>query len=587
MQERTDAVQHPNQDDMARADEEFSEEQKDEYIEYIEYEMQERTDAVQHPNQDDMARADEEFKEEQKNEYVEYKMQKKTDDVQHPNQKSMADETMQEDASGLGPETPNQEMHEPMAETDTDAAVELINPSIDTKTPQLNSYAHVKARYNKAWFRVCNPPQYVIQRPTGKFIFFKNETQFINACKTVYFYEATGEPETPYKKKKFVHAWLHDEDIHQCEEVVVDPTIPQGVGIDLNIWAGFAAAKLPPVPDADVLDLVKPILHHNLYVHANKNQAHADYFIKWFANPIQRPNLPTGVVMMLYGREGCGKGIISVFHRLKVLGKECSYHTQDLDKELFSTHAEGLVNKVFVHADEVNIQSRERKDSIKHIVTNETITFEPKFAARMTVNNMVNLLLTTNHEDATTISPTCRRYALFKCSNVYTGNLNYFKDLKKHLDRPEVARAWLQYLQTQDLSEYPTTADFQKKRPQTEYLKETQKMSIPCVSRLLSALFNSQNLDHSKDPSYSPLVIEDGHTNISAAKFYHIYKTFHNQGNYKCLQSQTSFGREIKQVNGVEKQRKTTGNHYELNFVKIKKYLDSNNVYDEDAMIEI
>ena len=69
-----------NVDDMAREDEEFNEEQKDEYIEY---EMQERTDAMQHPNQDDMARADEEFNEEQKEEYVEYEMKGKTDDVQH------------------------------------------------------------------------------------------------------------------------------------------------------------------------------------------------------------------------------------------------------------------------------------------------------------------------------------------------------------------------------------------------------------------------------------------------------------------------------------------------------------------------
>ena len=73
-----------NEDDMARADEEFNEEQGEEYVEY---EMQENTDDVQNPNQDDMARADEEFNEEQKEEYVECEMHEKTDAVQHPSQK--------------------------------------------------------------------------------------------------------------------------------------------------------------------------------------------------------------------------------------------------------------------------------------------------------------------------------------------------------------------------------------------------------------------------------------------------------------------------------------------------------------------
>ncbi len=213
----------------------------------------------------------------------------------------------------------------------------------------------------------------------------------------------------------------------------------------------------------------------------------------WYASPFQRPHQPTGVAILLYGKEGCGKGIVSTFHRLCVLGTGCSLHTQDTENEIFSKHSEGLVNKVFVQADEVKVSMHDRHESLKNIITNETISFEPKFAARMTVKNMVNLLMTTKNENAVTVSPTCRRYALFRCSNVYKGNIQYFTNLGRHLARPEVARAWYQYLMTLDMGKYQSSMHFQEYRPRTEYLREAQQATISCVSRFLSALINKQD----------------------------------------------------------------------------------------------
>jgi hypothetical protein len=468
------------------------------------------------------------------------------------------------------------------------SGITVVDPPIDTKNPALNSYDHVKERYKHRWFKVCHPSQYVVLRPTGQYSMFKCDSYFRSApdIRTVYYYVATNNPENPFVRKKFVDAWLADDDIHLCEGVVVDPTLPQGAGFHLNIWTGFAAAKLPPVPDDDVLTLVEPLLNHILRVYANNNAEHAYYISRWFANPFQTPHTPTGVAILLYGKEGCGKGIISTFHRLHVLGLECSSHTQDTEKELFSTHADGLVNKVFIQADEVIVNQHDRRESLKNVITNETITYEPKYGARMTLKNMVNLFMTTNNENAISISPTCRRYALFRCSNVYKGNIKYFTDLGKHLLRPEVARAWYQYLKTLDMGRYESSIHFQEYRPRTEYLREAQQATISCVSRFLSGLINKQDQESSGDPSTSPLVIKNGSMEITATLMYQKYQEFHVKGNYKFMKTQTSFGREIKPIDGVAKHRSTIGYHYKLDLDKIKQHLIETNEYDEEVMLD-
>ena len=469
----------------------------------------------------------------------------------------------------------------------SDDEIPVVGPPTDTKNPALNSYDQVKARYEHVWFKVCNPAQFVVLRPkTGLYAMYKQDSCFKSApdVRAVYYYEATKDTEHPFEKKRFVTAWLADEDIHLCEGVVVDPTLPEGAGFDLNIWTGFDAAKLPPVPDTDVLPLVQPMLHHILRVYANDNEEHAHYFTRWLANPFQLPHAPTGVAILLYGKEGCGKGIIPTFHRLQVLGKGCSTHVEDPEKELFSTHAGGLVNKVFVQADEVRVGHHDRSESLKNIITNETITYEPKFAARMTLKNMVNLLMTTNNENATSISPTCRRYALFRCSNVYKGNIQYFTDLGKHLARPEVARAWYQYLMTLDMGKFQASIHFQEYRPRTEYLREAQQATISCVSRFLSALINRQGQE--SDPSTNPIVVHNGGIEITAALLYKKYQEFHMLGNYKFIKNQTSFGREIKRMNGIEKRRTMNGYLYKLELGRIKECLTETNEYDEEAMID-
>ena len=484
----------------------------------------------------------------------------------------MQEDQMIEDAPMMGPEAPEQidpSMFRP----------DFSEPNLDPRDPATNTYTMVKTRFEKKCFKVCYPFQFGVILKNGTTFFIKYPSLAPYFSDLAYF-----RPATEYKPASwlpFIQAWLKDHTMRIYLGVVVDPT--RALSENFNMWKGFLAETLPPVPEADVAELVQPIINHLHLVITNKIQAHTDWMVKWFANHVKRPEKKTAVVIVAFGKDGAGKDIIPCFHRTCVLGKDHSYQTANLDHDVFSKHADGHVNRVFLQADEVSCHTHEMRERLKDLVTCETLNYEPKFAGRMALNNLINMYMTTNHENAMTPSPTDRRFVMFRCYNGLLGNKEYFDKLGEHLERPEVARAWYQHLMAQDLSQFKHS--FQSSRPLTEYYKEAQYASIPGVSRFLSAVVNLQFLDQEEDHSGQNLVVKDSYVEVSAKLFYQKYQSFHTAGNYKCLQTQTSFGREVKRVNGVSKQKTRVGYNYALDLTKIKQHLVDANEYDDDAAI--
>ena len=347
----------------------------------------------------------------------------------------------------------------------------------------------------------------------------------------------------------------------QVTKIVVDPACKR---TDVyNLWRGFAAASLPPVDDSLVHALVQPIINHIHRVVTNDNDAHTDWNLDWMANLVQRPQQKTGVGILLYGKEGCGKGIIPVFLRKAVLGAQCSFQTSKPEHDLFGQFAKGPLSSVFVQIDEAS-SAYEQREKMKDLITNDKFNYEKKGRDTITVKNLVNLLLTTNNENALTVSPTDRRFALFRCSSVYKGDKPYFDALGAHLDRPDVARAFYQFLMARDLSRYHH--DFQHSRPITDYYREAQLASIPVVSRFFSALVNDNTCDDAR-----------------ASDLFDRFKTFHTNGNYKYPVTATSFGRDAKRIPGVSKKRCTAGWVYSFDRELIRRHLIEQNELDPDA----
>jgi len=437
-----------------------------------------------------------------------------------------------------------------------------LNP-VDLTNPAMNTYELVKQRHEKNCFKLT--------KPAGSYCRFLVDdevpeifpvTTLKSEYRDTYYYEqgANGRP----IRKRFIDDWIDDVNKRRILKIVVDPTCTQ-TNV-LNIWEPFAASLLNAIPDSIVAELVEPIVHHILKVYANNNEEDAEYMLDWTANMIQHPDKKSQIAILLFGEEGCGKNIIYDFFRTKILGPFSSFQTAAPEDDIFGKFAPGITHRVFVQIDEV-FSLHDKHDKLKNLITSTHVTYETKGIDKLLVQNLVNVFLTTNNENALTVTNKERRLVMFRCSSVYVDNASYFKKLGAHLNRPDVARAFFQFLMARDLSKYDG-GSFQTFRPRTDYLKESQLAGIPIISRFTSAYVNSGEDD--KQP---------------AGQFYATFCHFHSMGNFKHNLTISAFARELTRIPGVAKHRTNSGMTYIMDKDVIKKHLIATNRYDEDAFL--
>jgi len=435
---------------------------------------------------------------------------------------------------------------------------------IDPEDPESNTYELVKNRFELSCFKVSSPFVY------AKLVPGKNEPDLFNPVQlkhyfaNKYFYEC--DENCAWKKCLFIPRWVGDVHIREVAEIVIDPLNINSANV-YNMWSGFAAEKLQSVvfSQVDTAAIIGPIRRHINEVITIGNQHHTEWLLDYLANIIQRPHQKSQVAISLYGKQGCGKGILFDFFRTKVLGNACSFQTANPENDLMGRFSNGFVNRVFIQIDEVK-SMHEFGDKLKNMITNGTLNYEKKGKDTIIVNNLTNLIFTSNNENALAVSTDDRRFVLFRCSNAHRGDASYFEALAAHLEQPHVARGFYQFLQARDLSAYPY--DFQATRPITEYYIESQMSSIPVISRFFSAITNYACAE-----------------SISAASLYRKYAEFHALGNYKFLHTENAFGRDVKRIAGVDKRRTSSGMVYKLDFEKIKQHLIDTNEYDADSSL--
>jgi hypothetical protein len=278
-----------------------------------------------------------------------------------------------------------------------------------------------------------------------------SHAQFKTHFKYLTFYRPASDDRPAHMASCFVQTWLLDYHKQTCDKIVIDPTQPPGpLATVFNQFPGFKAAQLPPVPDADVEGLVQPIMRHVLDVIVAGYARKAAWFMDWLAVQVQHAqHKQIGVVVN--GERGCGKSILADFFGEKVLGPRCSFHTTDAKRNVVAKFAHGVVCTVFLHVKQEVVSLGDNWDRLRHLVSDDTIFYEERHKRGGQIKNLMHVYMTTEN---TTENMLCWRFALFQASNVHVGDTSYFTGLRTHLARPEVARAFYQFLMARDLSQF-------------------------------------------------------------------------------------------------------------------------------------
>jgi hypothetical protein len=312
-------------------------------------------------------------------------------------------------------------------------------------------YLRNKAIHEQTCAEITYPKRmYVIKDEDG-------DVQFVNKTDVAhYFLTDYLEPGVQFapsnKNERFIDQWLEDPERLVCEKVVVDPASPLGpTPMGYNLWTGFAASKLPPVQDAEVEELVRVMVRHinDVYAGAN-NERRTIWLLNWLAHQVQFPQTRHGVGVVMYGESMTGRGILARFHRM-VLGSDTSYHAK------FGRKYRHLESTLVGDAGKIFVQVKTQPQQVKRVsvlLAKRTVDFKRKFFSTTQVANLTNLYVTTDVEKDFRFYSDDGRFAVFNVNPMYKANHAYFDQMWEHLNRPEVQRAWYQFLMARDLSQF-------------------------------------------------------------------------------------------------------------------------------------
>ncbi len=312
-----------------------------------------------------------------------------------------------------------------------------------------------------------------------------------------------------------------------------------------NIWQGYVAEKINNID----MSKVNPMLEFIKEVIFSNNEIYYKYIMSWLYILLAKPELKTNVVLFLYTEEfGTGKNTFTDFLSL-LLGSHLYSEISGIDK-LVDRYNKFLLGKKLIVVDETSSVKKEfvaTYDKIKSLVTGNTVYLEEKFEKAFSVENLLNIIIVSNHSDSIHVSKGDRRYLCLELSKIHLQDIPYFTKLREICFNTEGVNNFYTYILSMDINDIVDVRII----PETELKKQIVEISMSSSLKYLKYLKNTLNSEEVEE--------------LSASTLYFNYKNW-CQINNENLVSNTKFGLNIK--NYITKEKKANGAFYLLNTIK-------------------
>lgn len=212
-----------------------------------------------------------------------------------------------------------------------------------------------------------------------------------------------------------------------------------------NVFNLFRGFRLEP-KEGDC----KPFLDHVLHVICSGNVNIVNSVMQFFAHMLQKPNEKPSWAILMKSLEGTGKGTL-MRPFLKILGSYYIYLNGE--DQLIQRFNYCVANRLLMFIDEVQIDSPKVYSKIKGIISEPTITMEPKGIDVFQVPNLARLIFTSNHERVLIAGQRERRFLVLTPDSQHINDAEYFNDYYQWLDNSG-ASYLLHYLLNLDISDF-------------------------------------------------------------------------------------------------------------------------------------
>jgi hypothetical protein len=220
-----------------------------------------------------------------------------------------------------------------------------------------------------------------------------------------------------------------------------------------------------------------------------------NYFIKYIAHMIQKPNEKIPICFIFIGKQGTGKNMM-LEAIANIIGKK-NYITSSNVNDFFGSHAEGFYKKILVNLNEVEGKDTiDLESKLKSFISEDTITINQKYIRPLTVNNVSRLIITSNKPNPIKIDITSndRRYVVSKGTDKFLDSKYttlFWTKMKDHIKTDSFIAASYNYLNDMDIS----NVDWRSERPITIAYKQLCAISIPIEAMFFEDYLNNLSYD--------------------------------------------------------------------------------------------
>ena len=272
----------------------------------------------------------------------------------------------------------------------------------------------------------------VIRRIDGEVTTFVKKIYDIHAEKHVLAYVSQSNMCGMLKSIKL---WKNDNQIITAWNILEENLFKLSIkGVkfnssDENILSIFQGFKYDILDDID-LSLITDFLNLIKEVICSNNEELYNYVISWIAHMIQQPGIKNETALILKGLQGIGKNTFTdVISEL--LAGYSAKNVTDIS-ELIGSFNSVVESKMFIVLNEVSncgVNCSVDFNSLKSIITDDTIRINEKNQPRRTAENVANFIFVTNNSFPVRIEFGDRRYVVLAVSATHKGDFDYFAKL--------------------------------------------------------------------------------------------------------------------------------------------------------------
>jgi len=291
------------------------------------------------------------------------------------------------------------------------------------------------------------------------------------------------------KKQSFYHIWLRDTERREYDRMDFIPppcVCPPDV---YNLYTGFAGETLPPIEatEEERKELIAPLLRHL----SKLTSGQPEFVVHVLAQLLQEPGIKPGVVVvlrdmavMLEKNGGTGKNAFLDFFGKYILGEQY-YTVLGNNASLYDAFNEHLEHKLLVFVEEAKGRDNAKEiDQLKSAVTSKKRIVNRKGVPKYEQNDFTRYIFTTNNANPIAnhgATPGDRRFWFSDVETSHRDDPDYFPMLWREMERPEVQRAFYDYLRA--FKCYKSPFEFQTKRPITSAFIDIRRMNADMILR--------------------------------------------------------------------------------------------------------